>query len=237
MLRGPVLTLLQMALAPIAVAQQDSLAPTATMVIRRFDPQRIAAFQSDPAYDYERVVLSKPSFWERFKEWLQEWLGGLLDNAFGTEIGSFIGENIFYLIAAIALVVALVVLARGQFQGIFQGRSRSFGEVEVLPEDIRSMDFAALIRQAEEQGDLRRAIRLHYLWVLRRLVDHSVLQWSPEHTDQDYLSQLKDPEVRTRFAQVVLVFQWVWYGQAEVATAEYDVLRAAFVRFETTPLA
>ena len=103
--------------------------------------------------------------------------------------------------------------------------------------DIDDTDFAALIRQAEEQGDLRRAIRLHYLWVLRRLVDHGVLHWSLEHTDQDYLWQLKDPDVRARFAQVVLVFQWVWYGQAEVAIADYDALRAAFIRFETSPVA
>lgn len=233
----PLVMLLLLMLAPVAVAQQDSLSPRGTVLIRRFDPERITAYRNDPAYDYERVVLSKPSLWERFKEWLQEWIGGLLDEVFGTEIGRFIGDNIFYLIAAIAVVMALVVLARGQFQGIFQGRSRSLGEVEVLSEDIRGMDFSTLIRQAEEQGDLRRAIRLHYLWVLRRLVDHGLLHWSPEHTDREYLSQLKDPELRTRFAQVVLVFQWVWYGQAEVPAADYDELRAAFVRFETSPVA
>lgn len=236
-LRSFVMPVFLLVLAPAQAAVPDSLAPNGPVTLRRIAPERIADYRNDPAYDYERVVLDQPSLWERFKEWLGEWLGALLDDLFGTELGRIIGDNIFYIIAVVALVVAVVVLARGQFQSVFHGKPRSLGQVGTVSEDIRGMDFADLIRMAEQQGDLRRAIRLHYLWVLRRLFDQGILDWSPEHTDRDYIRQINDPELHARFAQAVLVFQWVWYGHAEIAAADYDELRIPFIRFETAPVA
>lgn len=216
---------------PLVHAQQDSLVPPQeTVVLRNFDEAAIDQLKADPALDYDRDLRRLPSPWERFKEWLAEFLRDLL----GTGAGNFITENLLYLLVAVLLIFALVMLSRGGLRRVFYGAPRSLAEVIAVDEDIREMDLAALIAEAESKGDLRRAIRLHYLLVLRKLVDQGVLHWSPDHTDRDYMAQIKDGALRARFTHVALIFQWVWYGHGDVHADKYAELRRPFVEFETT---
>ncbi|MBL7950921.1 MAG: DUF4129 domain-containing protein [Flavobacteriales bacterium] len=217
-----------------AHAQQEGpVPPNETVVLRDFDQAAIDQLKADPALDYDRDLRRLPTPWERFKEWLAEFLRNLLGKAAGT----FIGENVLYLIIAALLIFAVVMLSRGGLRRVFHGAPRSAAEVVTVDEDIREMDLAALIAEAEGKGDLRRAIRLHYLLVLRKLVDQGVLRWSPDHTDRDYMAQIKDSALRARFTQVALVFQWVWYGHGEVYAEQYAELRRPFVEFETVAVA
>jgi len=201
-------------------------APKDPVELRSFDPNALDDLRA--TYDYDRDIRRLPTPWERFKAWLNDWLDRLL----GTRVARSITDNLILVIVLVTLVFAIVMLSRGSLRRVFQGAPRSQGTVTAVDEDIREMDLEGLIRDAEAAGDLRRAIRLHYLLVLRRLVDAGVLHWSPEHTDRDYLAQITDRDLRGRFTRVVLVFQWVWYGRAEVDAARYDSLKAPFLRFE-----
>jgi hypothetical protein len=220
--------LLLVALAPPAAAQEEVRPPAGTIELRRFEEERIEAWKRDAAHDYDRDLRRAPSIWERAKELLRRWLRTVL----GNRLADGVVSNLVYLLIVASIVFALVMLSRGGLRSVFHGAPRSAGEVEPTGEDIRQLDLAALIREAEASGDLRRAIRLHYLLVLRTLVDQGTIDWSPERTDRDYLRQIRDPVLRERFAFTARVFQWVWYGGAEVAPDRYAVLREPFVRFE-----
>ena len=218
--------------AAIVHAEGGARPPDETVTLRKFDQDRIEAWKQDPAYQYDQDLRRAPSIWDRFKELLRRWLDAL----FGNRAAGTVVDNIVYILIVAAIVFALVMLSRGGLRSVFHGAPRSMGEVSTAGEDIRELDLAAMIREAEQAGDLRRAIRLHYLLVLRKLVDQGVLDWSPEHTDRDYLRQIRDPDARQRFAYVARVFQWVWYGSAEVSRERYDALREPFIRFETVPV-
>ena len=226
---------LWMCCAIVGFAQQaDSIAPPrGTVVLRNFDEERIHALKADPALDYDKDLRQLPSLWEHFKAWLWE----LLSDILGTRAAGFISTNLLYVLVFVILVFAVFILSKGGLRRVFHGAPRSLAEVATVSEDIREMDLNALIAEAEKNGDLRRAIRLHYLLVLRKLVDQNVLHWSPDHTDRDYMAQIKEPALRARFTQVALVFQWVWYGHAEVDQARYADLRRSFIEFETVPVA
>ncbi|MBK9175785.1 MAG: DUF4129 domain-containing protein [Flavobacteriales bacterium] len=212
---------------------QDSVAtpPTETIEPRAFDAERIAAYQADPDLDYDRDLRREPSLWDRFKEWFWWWLEKML----GNRVTAFVMDNLFYIITAVMIVVVIIILSRHGLRGVFHGAPRSAAQVSISEEDIREMDLPMAIREAEQAGDLRRAIRLHYLLVLRQLVDQGVLRWSPERTDRDYMAQIADPALRARFAHVALIFQWVWYGHAEVDRERYDSIRRPFIQFEQAP--
>jgi len=207
---------------------QDTLPPTNTVEIRPFDTQRITSYRADPSLQYDRDLHQQQSWWEQLKAWLKE----LFSHWFNEGVGAFFSTNLVYVLSAVVVIIALVVLSRGSMRRVFHGAPRSLGEVTAAEEDIRGLDIETLIREAEEGNDLRRAIRLHYLLVLRKLVDDGVLKWSPERTDQDYLAQIKDPALRSRFAHIALVFQWVWYGHAEVDAERYGSIKRPFLEFE-----
>lgn len=215
-------------LLPLTMAQDEP--PSDQVEARQFDAERLTELRKDATYDYDRDLRRVPNWWEQFKEWLANWLKRFT----GPALAAFIGSNIFIILCVLAVIVALIILSRGGLRRVFHGAPRGVGEVTVAEEDIRGMDLEEMIRDAEKAGDLRRAIRLHYLLVLRRLVDQDVLKWSPERTDRDYMRQVKDPALRSRFAHVALVFQWVWYGHAEVDAERYESIKRPFVEFETT---
>ncbi|HRH69714.1 MAG TPA: DUF4129 domain-containing protein [Flavobacteriales bacterium] len=235
MLRRSYLLLVWMCCAVVGFAQgTDSIVPPhGTVALRSFDEDRIKELKADPALDYDRDLRQLPSLWERIKAWLWD----RLDDILGTRAAGFISQNLLYVLVFVILVFAVFILSKGGLRRVFHGAPRSLAEVATVSEDIREMDLNALIAEAERNGDLRRAIRLHYLLVLRKLVDQDILHWSPDHTDRDYMAQIRDPALRARFTQVALVFQWVWYGHAEVDQVRYDGLRRPFVEFETVPVA
>lgn len=230
-MRRFVLLLLLLCALPEGLRAQD-IPPDDAVEVRAFDEQRLAELRADPAYDYDSDLHREPNWWEQFKEWLAEWLRSLT----GPAVAAFIGSNLFIILCAIVVVVALIILSRGGLRRVFYGAPRGQGEVTVAEEDIRGLDLEAMIGDAEAAGDLRRAIRLHYLLVLRKLVDQQVLKWSPEYTDRDYMRQVKDDGLRSRFAHIALVFQWVWYGHAEVDAERYDAIKRPFIEFETMPV-
>ena len=207
--------------------------PRDVITLRPLNAEKIAEWKADPTLDYDRDLRQLPTPWERFKAWLWE----KLDELLGLRAAGFITQNLLYVLVFLILVFAVVILSKGGLRRVFYGAPRSLVEVATATEDIREMDLGALILEAEKRGDLRRAIRLHYLLVLRNLVDQNVLQWRHDHTDRDYMAQIKDPALRSRFTQVALVFQWVWYGHAELDAASYADLRKPFVEFETVPVA
>lgn len=215
--------------APLTLALDTP--PADTVHVRSFDAERIAELKNDPDLEYDRELVHAPSWWERFKAWLRD----LLNRLAGPGVGAFISSNFAIMIAIIVVVIALVVLSRGSLRRVFHGAPRGLGEVTAIEEDIRGLDLEAMIREAEQKNDLRRAIRLHYLLVLRKLVDQEVLKWSPEYTDHDYMRQVRDPGLRSRFAHVALVFQWVWYGSVDVDAERYASIKRPFVEFETVP--
>lgn len=205
--------------------------PTDRVELRSFDQARIGQLRSE--YDYDRDIRRVPTLWERFKEWLGRWL----DRFFGSSTGAAITDNLVYIVIFLSLVFAIVMLSRGGFSRVFYSAPRSLGEVLTSEVDIREMDLGEMIAEAERSGDLRRSIRLHYLLVLRQLVDREILSWHPHFTDQDYMAQITDPVLRSRFAHVALIFQWVWYGNAEIVPAKYEDLRRPFIEFETSKAA
>ncbi len=216
-----------------AICANDSIAPPEEVFeLRAFHASEIEALKNDTALDYDRDQRRLPTPWERFKAWLAE----MLERFLGDRVGGYITENVLYILVVVILAFAIIVLSRGGLRRVFHGAPRSLAEVVTVEEDIREMDLGTLIAEAEKSGDLRRAIRLHYLLVLRKLVDRGILNWSPDRTDRDYMAQINEPALRSRFTHVALVFQWVWYGHGEVDAQRYAELRKPFVEFETEPV-
>ena len=224
-----VMLFLALACAMRAGGPEGDAPPEERPAARAFDAKAIDALRAE--YDYDADLRRAPSLWDRFKEWLAAWLEGLL----GSKAGGFVIDNLLYLIAIITVIVAIVILSRNGLHRVFHGAPRSQGQVISDEDDIRELDLPAMIARAETDGDLRLAIRYHYLLVLRKLVDQGVLTWSPERTDRDYMRQIADASLRSRFAHVALVFQWVWYGHAEVDRERYASIRRPFIEFETVP--
>lgn len=204
--------------------------------VRTFDEAALDALRSDPRYQYEREVSQAPNAWDRFWEMVRDWINDLLkrlEDATGLKFVAWFWDYIWFVVFLIALVIVFITLRRRMFSKVFARAAANAGSVRTLHEDITADDLPEQLSAAERTGEWRRALRLHYLLVLRHLVDESRITWKPHYTDRDYHAQLKDAPERERFARLSFIFKWVWYGEAQVDRAQYERLIRGFVDFRS----
>ncbi len=149
----------------------------------------------------------------------------------GNETGRFIFQ---YGIFGAALVLVIVLLMRTEFRGVFKrtlGKKKGEIEFEELEEDIGALDFNALIAEAIAAGNLRRAVRLHYLHLLREMTERGLIEWRREKTNSDYLYELNRSDLHSGFAELTRVFDYVWYGDARLDMERYRRISTGFGSF------
>ena len=67
-----------------------------------------------------------------------------------------------------------------------------------------------------------------FLNVLKNLSDKKLIDWNVEKTNHDYLKALKTEQSKTVFAELLYIFEYVWYGEFEVNEETYHQLKKKF---------
>ena len=96
-------------------------------------------------------------------------------------------------------------------------------------ENIEELDTEGLLRQALANGDLRLAVRVHYLLLLKKLNEVGLIAWKKDKTNRDYLSELYGrnscyDDVRS----LTLAYEMVWYGERNVSSDSFQRLSGEF---------
>jgi hypothetical protein len=181
---------------------------------------------SDEAFWYANADIKKAvsvkkegSQW-RLQDWFaQEWFRGLL---WAIIIGAF------------AAVLFLFFL-RSDIR-LFRKPAATIesGEEAALSKDIFSIDYAAELKNAIAQNNLRLAVRLHYLETLALLAGKGILQYKEESTNSDYLLQVYPTPHYAVFKKLTRHFEYAWYGQFEVGPEAYRNIETDFATFKNS---
>jgi len=166
-------------------------------------------------------------FWSRFFRWLRHqfsWLGEYSYDGFWRWL-------IYGLLTAAVVFVVLQLLQVDLSRVLGRAPRRAALDYETLSENIHELDFPAQLRAAEEAGNLRLAVRLGYLALLKQLTDRNLIAWQPDKTNHAYLRELASqrPALRPPFAEATRQFEYVWYGELPLTPALYAEVRAAQV--------
>jgi hypothetical protein len=191
---------------------------------------RLTELRSQHAFDYhERPLASQEAssawgrFWQRLFNWLARqfsWLGYYTYDGFWRWL-------IYGLLAAAVVFVVLKLLQVDLTRAFGRAPRRAALDYETLSENIHELDFPAQLRAAEEAGNLRLAVRLGYLALLKQLSDRALIEWQPDKTNQAYLRELAShqPALRPAFAERTRQFEYVWYGELALTPALYAEVR------------
>lgn len=203
----------------------DSSSPA----LRSVEEDATQKYLSDSDFDYARKDSPPTSFIEMILKRIADLLGKLFGKTFDTSL-------VQYLIAGLALALVIYLLIRSEFSAFFQRKQSAsttidFDEIE---ENIGQMNFDALIAQALAAGNLRRAVRLRYLYLLRTMSERNLIEWRIDKTNSDYLYELRQPELRPGFTNLTRVFDYVWYGGFQIERGHYDRISRDFDDFTRT---
>jgi hypothetical protein len=103
------------------------------------------------------------------------------------------------------------------------------GDVTGPVENIEELDTDGLLQQALDTSDLRMAIRIQYLLLLKKLNEVGLIDWKKDKTNRDYLSELYGRnDCYENVRGLTLAYELVWYGERNVSNESFKRLSGEF---------
>nr|WP_121269663.1 hypothetical protein [Pedobacter schmidteae] len=204
---------------------------SAAVVLRTFDQQKIKEYHLEKAFRYDEVVPVN-NWWGRFWRWFWELIDGMLTNKYS-------GGVIKYLVILIAaaLVIFVVIKLIGLDLKIFAGKAKAIDvPYQESVENIHEINFNDAIAKAVAEGNYRLAVRLLYLHSLKLLNDKEIIYWQPEKTNQAYVSEITETEMKRQFTVLTLQFEYIWYGDFSIDKVGFGAIKSSFDRFNVKAL-
>ncbi len=201
------------------VIPQDT---ASVIVVRNVQHNKIEEWKQSKDFNYERSSEGL-SLLQRIRMQILNWLGEFFSDKQRADAFWVVFTVICLSIVAFAIYKLTGMSAGSMFERSSK-RNLSFDETE---ENINEINFEAAIAQAENNNNLRLALRYQYLKLLKYLSDKGAILWKPEKTNHDYILEMnRQPE----FIQLTNEFEYTWYGEREISEEAYEEAKAFFNR-------
>ena len=106
---------------------------------------------------------------------------------------------------------------------------------EVLSEEniehMHEDELDAYLRNALQNGDLRLAVRIHFLKTLKLLAERNKITLRKEKTNSDYVREYERTENPGEFRNITFFYELVWYGESQLSHAGYQRWSKEFENF------
>lgn len=207
------------------------------LVPLNFSEETLKKFKQDPDFDYSEAA-AEDNWWTRFKWYLglqwqrfMEWIFGDYN---APPLLAFFLEILPYLLLGLLLALVLYLFSKLAPQnaifGTPAGGNIHFNEEEKI---IKTRDISKMIEKAVAAKNYRLAIRYHFLYILQQLSRKEFVSYNAAKTDEEYLAEIQDLQLRNKFKRLNRIYDFVWYGNFATTAADYEKIKSEFVSTET----
>ncbi|MEM6765157.1 MAG: DUF4129 domain-containing protein [Bacteroidota bacterium] len=204
---------------------QGFVIDTSEIVIRHIPDSSIQSYQADKALSYY-LEPAELNFWDRFLLYIEQFFD---NNRSGTSI---VLKIFFYALAVLAVVgIAFLIIRVGP--GSIWAKSKKFVDGPSLTEEeLQDLDFESLIREAVNQENYKKGVRLLYLETLKKLTEREWIKWKPDKTNWEYVKELEGKEVYQDFRELTKHYEYVWYGDFPIDLQQFQFVENIFRHFQ-----
>ena len=157
----------------------------------------------------------------------------------GFDVPLWVLSLLKWLFYAVLLGGVLMLILKGNFNFSFKPKNNKVDEIisETTAiesaEQLQNIGYEEQIKRAEAQENYRLAIRLYYLWALKKLIDDDLIQFHIKKTNKDYCQELLGKTVLggtvyDDFNQCTQYYNYVWFGEFKVDSATYSKIQTHF---------
>lgn len=184
------------------------------------DTARIAAWQQDSAFDYNRELIEPQ---QNILQWLFEVIMGFLSEV----INSALNYEISWQLITVCCVILVAVIGwlLYKYKPSLFGRAEKKEQMDYELEDdnIYGIDFEAAIAEALGRQDYREAVRLKYLQTLKQLTESERIDWQLHKTPTQYTYEFPHED----FLRMTRHFLRIRYGNFDATPEIYEDIVAA----------
>ncbi len=192
----------------------------------KFDKRAISDYKEQKEFQYDQIEGRQLSLWERFWMWFWKMISKLFVGAASNSVSKYL-----FIGLGIALLAFLIVKMIGA-KNIFSKKPlETILPYDVLNENIHEIDYDKELQRLIGEGKFRLAVRLLYLRALKKLSDAQLIQWQPDKTNYNYLTEISKPELKNDFSQLTLQFDYIWYGDFPIDEQKFEPIKQSFNHF------
>lgn len=186
------------------------------VVVRQPDAKFIDSYRSDKEFTYLQQPPLETNFLKKFIDYILKLFPSL------KRYSDVIPVLFKWLLWILAILLLFIVITKTKLYKLFYTAK----EIEnpdfafANPED-QFIDFDEAIQLQIMQQQYRQAIRLLYLKLINLLRNKDFIHYSKEKTNRDYLFDLKNSELKAQFSAITSIYNYVWYGDTEIARDQY----------------
>jgi hypothetical protein len=136
------------------------------------------------------------------------------------------------LLWGIVLFFLFIIITQTRLYKIFYSdKEIETPDFKLSTSDNQIIDYDGAIRLQVEQKQYRVAVRLLYHKGINILQGKELIHYSKDKTNFDYLRDLTNNDLKSRFFTLTLIFNNVWYGDVEIAEDQYLRFEKSFQSF------
>lgn len=190
--------------------------------IRIPDKDKIEEFKKDSRFDYAKNKQQgiQISWWDKLWYDISEFIG----NVFSTVASSGALSFVVIMVCILLVCLLLMKLIGVDYRTVLGKTKIDTPAIDIYTENVHEMNFDVLISNALQNKNYRLAIRFLYLKNLKLLSDKEIITWNANKTNYGYQYEISNDNLRTKFLETTLIFDYVWYGEFPVEEAGFSEL-------------
>lgn len=198
----------------------------------------LESYKNDDDFNYTEVE-EETTIIDKIKRWLSNFLRKFWESIFG--VGSAGGFLFFmlnilpYILLGVLIYLLIRFFLKVNSNNII-AKSQEKGKVSYSEEEqiIKNEDINALIQKAVDQKNYRLAIRYYYLLALKKLTEANKIEWEAQKTNEDYINELNQTNLKFDFENITKIYDYVWYGEFNVDAFKFQNLKLPFESLNKT---
>jgi hypothetical protein len=150
---------------------------------------------------------------------------------------AFLRPFLFGLIIIAITFVLFIVIKNAKAPAKVKKEKSLATSIDEAEENLPDVALNNLLEQAVSTSDFKAALRIRFLMVLQALIDAKCIEWKKRKTNQQYLLELSDARIKSRFSAIVNVYDDTWYGNAPITAAIFEGVNLSMQTFNSELLA
>lgn len=144
----------------------------------------------------------------------------------GTQINSGFVQ---YLLIAVVLLALVFLILRFVSPDLLRREKRQKQRIDTRAvETLDPDELREALRLALDSGDLRLAVRIWYLIIIRELSARRLIRWNIEKTNNQYLAEMGNHALLPEFRKTTKAYERVWFGEETIGPQRYRALENDF---------
>ena len=209
---------------------------TTTITPKKFNKNALEKYKSDSDFNYEEAR-SEPNLFQKIFRWFSNQILRVLQWLFGVEKATGIFKFLLKTLPYLVLLLLLFLIVKMFIKFKTNNTKTSFDKKPIVnisddEELIKNEDLEILIQKAIANKYYALAIRYMYIETLKLLDQKEIINWEPQKTNEDYLTEIQTLKIKSKFNELTYLYDFVWYGNFAINAAKFNKISTSFTQLK-----